>query len=113
MLFRFTGRYACWRHWRESPASFTLRLRWHCWSVPINSRETPNNLRPLHPKASMHPLFKLVLSSAIAVGALQSLSAQDLAPRAYTLTPLHANALTLTYGFYDGSLLLNGAIPVN
>jgi hypothetical protein len=61
----------------------------------------------------MHPLFKLVLSSAIAIAALQSVSAQDLAPRAYTLTPLHANALTLTYGFYDGSLLLNGAIPVN
>jgi hypothetical protein len=40
------------------------------------------------------------------------LRAQDLAPRAYVITPLHSNAVTLTYGFYSGSLLLNGAVPV-
>ena len=40
------------------------------------------------------------------------LRAQDLAPRAYVITPLHSNAITLTYGFYNGSLLLNGAVPV-
>lgn len=31
---------------------------------------------------------------------------------AYTPTPLHANALTVTFGFYDGSLTFNGVIPV-
>jgi hypothetical protein len=41
------------------------------------------------------------------------LHAQDLAPRAYVITPLHSNAVTLTYGFYSGSLILNGAVPVN
>jgi hypothetical protein len=41
------------------------------------------------------------------------LRAQDLAPRAYVITPLHSNAVTLTYGFYSGSLILNGAVPVN
>jgi hypothetical protein len=40
------------------------------------------------------------------------LRAQDLAPRAYVITPLHSNAVTLTYGFYNGSLLFNGAVPV-
>ena len=40
------------------------------------------------------------------------LRAQDLAPRAYVITPLHSNAVTLTYGFYSGSLLFNGAVPV-
>jgi hypothetical protein len=28
--------------------------------------------------------------------------AQDLAPRAYVITPLHSNAVILNYGFYDG-----------
>jgi hypothetical protein len=41
------------------------------------------------------------------------LHAQDLAPRAYVITPVHSNAVILTYGFYSGSLLLNGAVPVN
>ncbi len=40
------------------------------------------------------------------------LHAQDLAPRAYIITPLHSNAVTLTYGFYNGSLLFNGAAPI-
>ena len=60
----------------------------------------------------MRTLFQFAWLFAIAVGALHPLIAQDLAPRAYVLTPLHANALTLTYGFYDGSLLFNGAIPI-
>jgi hypothetical protein len=38
--------------------------------------------------------------------------AQDLAPRAYLITPLHANAVTLTWSFYDGGLNFNGAIPI-
>jgi hypothetical protein len=47
------------------------------------------------------------------MSSLQVLRAQDLAPRAYVITPLHGNALTVTYGFYDGSLLFNGALPVS
>jgi hypothetical protein len=39
-------------------------------------------------------------------------SAQDLAPRAYFVTPLHSNAITLTYSFYDGSVLFDGTVPV-
>ena len=38
--------------------------------------------------------------------------AQDLAPRAYLITPLHSNAITLTWSFYDGSIDYNGALPV-
>ena len=49
----------------------------------------------------------LILASSVML-----LRAQDLAPRAYVITPLHSNAITLTYGFYDGSLLFNGAVPV-
>jgi len=41
------------------------------------------------------------------------LRAQDLAPRAYVITPIHSNAVTLTYSFYDGSIDFNGALPVS
>jgi hypothetical protein len=39
-------------------------------------------------------------------------SAQDLAPRAYLITPLHSNAVTLTYSFYNGSILFDGNTPI-
>jgi len=38
--------------------------------------------------------------------------AQDLAPRAYLITPLHSNAVTLTYSLFDGSLLFEGTAPI-
>ena len=38
--------------------------------------------------------------------------AQDLAPRAYLITPVHSNAVTLSYSFYDGDLLFDGAVPI-
>jgi hypothetical protein len=61
----------------------------------------------------MQHFFKLVLSASIAVGPLQMLSAQDLSPRTYVITPLHSNAVTLTWSFYDGSINFNGALPVS
>ena len=57
----------------------------------------------------MPAVFKFVL---LAVIAAQSLHAQDLAPRAYIITPVHWNAVTLTYSFSDGGLSINNAIPV-
>jgi hypothetical protein len=38
--------------------------------------------------------------------------AQDLAPRAYLITPKHSNAVTLSYAYFNGDLLLDGAAPV-
>jgi len=38
--------------------------------------------------------------------------AQDLAPRAYLITPIHSNAVTLTYSLFDGSLLFEGTVPI-
>jgi hypothetical protein len=40
------------------------------------------------------------------------LQAQDLVPRAYVITPVHANAVILTYSFCSGGLLFNNAIPI-
>ena len=39
-------------------------------------------------------------------------SAQDLAPRAYLITPVHSNAITMTYSNYRGDLLFDGAVPI-
>jgi hypothetical protein len=38
--------------------------------------------------------------------------AQDLAPRAYLITPEHFNALNLTFSYFTGSILFNGATPI-
>jgi hypothetical protein len=37
---------------------------------------------------------------------------QDLAPRAYIITPVHSNAVTLSYSFFDGSLTFDGTVPI-
>jgi hypothetical protein len=60
----------------------------------------------------MRLYVKLVLSAAIAVGSLPPLRAQDLSPRAYVITPVHSNAIILTWSFYDGSILFNGTAPI-
>jgi len=61
----------------------------------------------------MRHFFQLVLLAAIEVGSPQMVSAQDLSPRAYVITPLHSNAITLTWSFCDGSINYNGALPVS
>ena len=54
---------------------------------------------------------RLLLSSLVAVLTLP-LSAQDLAPRAYVITPVGFNAITLTWSYFNGGVNLNGTIPV-
>jgi len=43
---------------------------------------------------------------------LPTLRAQDLSPRAYLITPVSANAVTLIYGYYHGSVDFDGAAPI-
>jgi hypothetical protein len=40
------------------------------------------------------------------------LSAQDLAPRAYIVIPVHSNAVNLTYSYYNGNVIFDGAVPI-
>jgi hypothetical protein len=54
---------------------------------------------------------------ASVVGCSSSLLARPVAcarfgNRAYVITPIHANAVTLTYSFYDGSVLFDGVVPI-
>jgi hypothetical protein len=58
--------------------------------------------RPLAAAASI-----LVLTCS-----LPALQAQDLTPRAYLITPLHSNAVTVSNVFNDGSLDFEGAVPI-
>jgi hypothetical protein len=55
---------------------------------------------------------KLASWLVLALCPLGMLHAQELAPRAYTITPLHGNAITLIWSFYDGGLDFNGTIPI-
>src|SRR5271168_3321802 len=41
-----------------------------------------------------------------------SVQAQDLSPRAYVITPEESNAINLTYAFFTGSILFDGAVPI-
>jgi Putative MetA-pathway of phenol degradation len=57
-------------------------------------------------------LVFLACSMAVAASPLKLLRAQDLSPRAYVITPVHSNAIVLTYSFYSGEVLLAGAAPI-
>ncbi len=58
---------------------------------------------------------KLVLAFAAILFACGAppLRAQDLAPRAYVITPLGSNAVTLAYTYNTGELLFEGTIPIS
>ena len=57
-------------------------------------------------------LKSLLFGSAIlGLTIWQRADAQDLAPRAYIITPIHSNAITITYAFYSGNLDF-GNIPL-
>ena len=61
----------------------------------------------------MRTFSKLLLSAVFAACPLQAIHGQDLSPRAYVITPLHFNAINLTWSYYDGSINYNGALPVS
>ena len=55
--------------------------------------------------------FAIALLGCLAAMATQ-LAAQDLAPRAYVITPVHSNAITVTWSFYQGGVNFNGTVPI-
>ncbi len=50
-------------------------------------------------------LFSLCILSRLAMG-------QGLSPRAYVISPIHFNAVTLTYTLQDGNVVFDAAVPV-
>jgi len=55
---------------------------------------------------------KLAVTAALLLWASSWVCGQDLAPRAYVITPLHWNAITITYTNNSGSLQFDGAVPI-
>ena len=53
-----------------------------------------------------------LLLIGVATGLALPVSAQDLSPRAYVITPTGFNAITMTWSYFNGGVNLNGTIPV-
>src|SRR5260370_35166460 len=60
----------------------------------------------------MRAVLKLAWTTVCVASSLTPLKAQDLSPRAYVITALHSNAVTLTYSYFSGSVLFNGVAPI-
>jgi len=56
-------------------------------------------------------LARLLLIGVV-TGLALPVSAQDLSPRAYVITPTGFNAITMTWSYFNGGVNLNGTIPV-
>jgi hypothetical protein len=54
----------------------------------------------------------LAIAGALVVCASGVACGQDLSPRAYVITPVHSNAITVTYTYNTGNLLFDGAVPI-
>jgi len=48
----------------------------------------------------------------VVAGLALPVSGQDLSPRAYVITPVGFNAITLTWSYFNGGVNFNGAVPV-
>ena len=56
---------------------------------------------------------RVVIALLVSLAALAAqLAAQDLAPRAYVITPVHSNAITITWSFFQGGVNFNGTVPI-
>jgi hypothetical protein len=54
-------------------------------------------------KAHMRPYIAFIFAcSAALASSIKPVWAQDLSPRAYVITPLHSNAIIMSYSFYHG-----------
>lgn len=56
-------------------------------------------------------LFRLCAAAAVVLAAAAA-RGQDLAPRAYVVSPLGSNAVTLGYTYNTGELLFEGTVPI-
>jgi hypothetical protein len=60
----------------------------------------------------MRSLVSRLALAIFAVISQQLLAAQDLAPRAYVITPIHSNAITLAYSFSSGDVVFGNVLPI-
>jgi hypothetical protein len=55
---------------------------------------------------------QFVLWAVIVLCSPLCLSAQDLSPRAYVITPVRASTINLTWSFFNGGVNFNGTVPI-
>lgn len=60
----------------------------------------------------MRVMLRKVLFGLALFSSPRLLNCQDLSPRAYIITPIHSNAVTIQYSFLDGNLLFAGTVPI-
>ena len=60
-------------------------------------------------KSAKSCAIALIFCECIGVGICR---AQDLTPRAYLITPVHSNAVVLSYSLDDGSILFDPSLPI-
>jgi hypothetical protein len=60
----------------------------------------------------MITIVRSLVFLGIALCCQRGAMAQTLAPRAYAITPAGANAITLSWSFFDGGLNFNGTVPI-
>lgn len=61
----------------------------------------------------MRLFLKLGFSAATVLCSLCMVTAQDLRPRAYVITPIHSNAVLVGYAFNDGSIFFGSVLPIS
>jgi hypothetical protein len=60
----------------------------------------------------MRSLLLSIVLTVLAAGSLQMLYAQDLAPRAYVITPIHTNVVNATYSYSTGGINFSNTLPI-
>jgi len=72
----------------------------------------PFGRKTLHRTARSGRRAAFALATLLVAGAAPSLHAQDLAPRAYVVTPLGSNAVTLSCTYDTAELLFEGTVSI-
>jgi hypothetical protein len=73
--------------------------------IGLDPRLSVARMNPFTPSRLSGLLFSVCLAGTVC-------HAQDLTPRAYVITPIHSNAVILTYSYFTGSILFDSSIPV-
>ena len=60
----------------------------------------------------MRFLSRGIFAAVAVLCIVRPVRAQDLSPRAYLITPVHSNAVTVIYSFFSGNLIFDSAVPI-
>jgi len=59
-----------------------------------------------------HKLFPKLMFGLVTALSSSLVHAQDLAPRAYVITPVNFNAVTVSWAYFNGGVNFNGSVPI-